>query len=249
MTTFVLVHGSFHGAWCWDRLVPVLEARGHTVVVPELPASGNDPAPIAEATLDAYVERIASVVEAQAELPLLVGHSMGAIVSAQVAERCAGRLAGVVFVCGLLLRSGETLVGFLDEFAHLGIEDRVLKNMTLSEDRSIATFPASAAREVFYHRCSEDDAAWAAARLRPQATAVYAQPTALTAERFGRVRCFYVAGRDDRAVPLALQRLMVQRTPCELVFELDTDHAPFLSAPRELAWILFDVARMLAPLH
>lgn len=242
MPAFVLVHGSFHGAWCWERLVPLLEAQGHAVVVPELPGSGSDPAALSTATLDRYVECVAALVEAQHDPVVLVGHSMGAIVCAQVAERCVERLAAAVFVCGLMLRSGETLIGFLDEFAHLGIEDLVLKNMIVSEDGRIATFPAAAAREVFYHRCSEVDAAWAASRLTAQATAVYAQPTALTAARHGRVRRFYITGLDDRAVPLTFQRLMTERSPCERVFDLDSDHSPFLSVPAALADLLNAIA-------
>jgi pimeloyl-ACP methyl ester carboxylesterase len=237
MATFVLVHGSFHGAWCWQRLVPLLEAAGHTVSVPELPAGGN---------LASYAKRVGDAVEAADEPVILVGHSMGAIVSSQVAETHADKLSALVPVCGLLLRSGETLASFLGEFAHLGIEDQVLAHMQVSADGSVASFPAEHAREVFYHRCNAADADWAASRLRPQATAVYADPTQLTDAGFGRVRRFYIEGLDDHAVALAYQRLMTERTPCEIVYSLDTDHSPFLSAPRKLLGVLEDIRARVA---
>jgi pimeloyl-ACP methyl ester carboxylesterase len=242
MATFVLVHGSFHGAWCWERLVPLLTRRGHRVVAPELPGSGSDPAPWVNAGLRSYATRIAGRIDEESGPIVLVGHSMGGIVSSQVAEWRADRLAAVVYLCGLLFKSGETLASFLDAHADLGIEDLVLANMTVSADGSLATFPDPVAPGVFYNCCTPEDAAWAAGRLRPQPTRIYRDPLALSPERFGSVRKFYVEASQDRAVSPIYQRCMVERTPCETVFTLDTDHSPFLSRPAELADILMEVA-------
>ena len=117
--------------------------------------------------------------------------------------------------------------------------------MHLSDGGALAHFPAEAAGPVFYHRCRPDDAARAAARLRPQATRVYGEATSRSAGGFDRVRRFYVEGRDDRAVSPTFQRLMVERTPCEAVFSLDSDHSPFLSTPQELTRVLDQVATRL----
>lgn len=247
MPHFVLVHGSFHGAWCWSRFAPLLEQRGHKVATPNFPASGGDPAPITNATLVTYVKRVADVVAQQPEPVVLVGHSMGAIVSAQVAEQVPDRIRAFVSVCGLLLRSGESLLSFLDAHKHLDVEDLVLKNMSVSADGTVATFPVEAAPDVFYNACAPDDAKWAASQLRPQATAVYGEPLRLTDSRFGRVRRFYVEARNDRAVSIRYQRVMVERTPCEKVFSLDSDHSPFLSQPDKLAAILETVATETLP--
>ena len=104
----VLVHGSFHGAWCWEYLIPLLEARGHRVVAPNLPASGGDPAPFENANLVTYATRIAAAIDELSGPVMLVGHSMGGIVCSQVAEWRPERIAAVVYVVGLLLRPGET---------------------------------------------------------------------------------------------------------------------------------------------
>lgn len=243
MAQFVLVHGSFHGAWCWERLVPLLEARGHSVTTPNLPASGGDTAPIGNADLESYATRIAATIDDLPGRVVLVGHSMGGIVSAQVSERRAGRLAGCVYVNGLLLTDGASLVSFLDAHADLGVEDLVLKNMQVSADGETATFPTAASPDVFYNTCRPEDAAGAAGRLTPQRMKVYHDRLALTDDGFGRVRRFYVEGARDKAVSLAYQRAMTAETPCEEVFALDGDHSPFLSAPEALAAILDDVAR------
>lgn len=242
MANFVLVHGSFHGAWCWQRLVPLLEARGHSVLAPDLPASGADTSQPASADLESYVARVLRAIDQLPDEVVLVGHSMGGIVSAQASERRAHRLAATVYINGLLLTHGASLVSFLDAHAHLGVEDLVLKNMQVAADGLTASFPAAAAGEVFYNTCTPEDAAWAAARLTPQRMQVYRDTLALSDARFGRVRRFYVEGTRDKAVSLAYQRAMTAETPCEEVFTLDGDHSPFLSAPERLAGLLETVA-------
>lgn len=242
MANFVLVHGSFHGAWCWQRLVPLLEARGHTVLAPDLPASGDDTARPETADLESYVTRIAWAIDQLPDDVVLVGHSMGGIVSAQVSERRPHRLAATVYINGLLLTHGASLVSFLDAHAHLGVEDLVLKNMQVVEDGQTAIFPAAAAPEVFYNSCAPEDAAFASARLTPQRMKVYRDALDLSEAGFGRVRRFYVEGTRDNAVSLAYQRAMTAATPCEAVFTLEGDHSPFLSAPAELAGLLETVA-------
>ncbi|WP_461056300.1 alpha/beta fold hydrolase [Spirosoma arcticum] len=57
MITFVLVHGAWHGAWCWKKVTPLLEANGNRVLVPDLPGHGVDKTPPATVTLDDYVKK------------------------------------------------------------------------------------------------------------------------------------------------------------------------------------------------
>ncbi|QIB35353.1 alpha/beta fold hydrolase [Ancylobacter pratisalsi] len=243
MAHFVLVHGSFHGSWCWQRLIPLLRAGGHEVTAPDFPGSGKDTAPPENADLASYATRIAGAIDEVRGPVILAGHSMGGIVASQVAEWRPHRIAATVYINGLMLRPGESLVSFLAAHAHLGVEDLVLKNMQVSPDGATASFPAAAAGEVFYNCCPPEDAAWATAQLRPQRLKIYSDPLALTPARFGSVRRFYVEGLKDNAVSLAYQRSMADYTACEEVFSLDGDHSPFLSAPQTLADRLEEVAR------
>jgi pimeloyl-ACP methyl ester carboxylesterase len=244
---FVCVHGSFHGAWCWEHLSPLLEARGHSVVTPNLPGSGGDTAPLENANLASYATRIAATIDSVPGPVVLVGHSMGGIVCSQVAEWRPNRLHAVVYVNGLLLASGESLFSFIDAHQHLGVEDLVLKNMWVSGDGVLAVFPRSRAVDIFYNTSRADQAAMAAARLRAQPTQVYRDTLQLTPQRYGSVRRFYIEGQQDRAVVMAYQRAMTTQTPCERVYTLDCDHSPFISAHTELANILEEIAQTAAP--
>jgi len=77
MSTFVLIHGGCHGAWCWYKVVPALEKQGHTVIAPDLPSHGRDKTPVSAVTLQAYVDAVCSLIDVRREPVVLVGHSMG----------------------------------------------------------------------------------------------------------------------------------------------------------------------------
>jgi pimeloyl-ACP methyl ester carboxylesterase len=243
VATLVLVHGSFHGSWCWAKIVPLLEKEGYTVITPNLPASGGDPAPIENADLDSYAARIATIIDDVKGPVVLVGHSMGGIVISQVSEMRPKRLAAAVYVNGLLFRANESLVSFLDALKGLNVDDLVLKNMKVSADGQTATFPTDKAAEVFYNTCSPAEADWAKVQLTPQRTKVYADKLQLTPERYGQVKRYYVRGSKDHAVSPLYQEAMLKNTSCEQVFTLDGDHSPFLSNPTKLAEIILTVAK------
>ena len=107
MATYVLVHGAFHGAWCWTKLTPELEARGHRAVAFDLPGGGEDKTPIEQVTLDAYVERVVEAVARESERVILVGHSLGGISTTAVAERIPDRLRLLIYLCAFILRDGR----------------------------------------------------------------------------------------------------------------------------------------------
>jgi len=235
LACFVLVHGSFHGPWCWGRIVPLLQAAGHSVVTPSLALAAAE-------TLDGYAALVAEAVVAAAVPVILVGHSMGGLVISQAAERVPAHISKLLYISGLLLRDGETLQRFLEAHAELGVDDLVLKNMQLSEDGALATFPAEVAAGVFYNCCSDADARWAASQLRPQPTAVYATPLQLSQTRFGALPRAYVECSEDQAVSVIYQRQMLANTPCEPVYHLATDHSPFLSDIEGLMGCLLEMA-------
>src|SRR5690242_8929821 len=98
MSRFVLVHGAWHGAWCWDKVVPLLEIKGHSAHAIDLPGHGRDLTPTAEVTLERYVERVCQALVAEPEPAVLVGHSMSGMVITQAAERCPEHIQMLVYL-------------------------------------------------------------------------------------------------------------------------------------------------------
>jgi pimeloyl-ACP methyl ester carboxylesterase len=232
MARFVLIHGAFHGAWCWEPLVGELSAAGHTVTTLDLPGHGDDPTPVGDVTLEAYVRKICATLAEQPEPVLLVGHSMGGVAITQAAARCPDRIARLIYVAAFLPNDGQSLVDVtkLPE----GAGDMVQENMVVEGEPPVATMPAEAAREAFYGRCAPEQAAWAIEQIRPQALAPFVTPVALDSAAARPPRA-YVVATDDRAIPTALQRRLVADNPDLDVVEIESDHSPFLSATADLA--------------
>jgi pimeloyl-ACP methyl ester carboxylesterase len=237
MAAFVLVHGAWHNARCWAAVVPLLESAGHRVDAVDLPGHGESAAPVVGMTLEANARHVADRVEAAGEPVVLVGHSMGGMSITQAAELVPERIAALVYLCAFLPADGQSL----PQLAHDLPDDLVQPNILADPATGLCTVAEEVRRDAFYGMCSsEDAAAWVAAH-EPEALAVVGAPVAITEERAGSVRRVYVECLRDGAIPVSRQREMHGARPCERVFQLDSDHSPFLSAPEALAEILLAV--------
>lgn len=230
MSTYVLIHGAWHGSWCWDRVVPLLEKEGHKVEAPDLPGHGKDATPIREVSLQAYADSVCKILDAQSDPVVLVGHSMGGIVISQAAEHRPGKIETLVYLTAFLLRDGESLL----QVAQGDMEALVLPNLTFAEDQSYSSVRDEAVKEAFYGDCSEEDVARAKSLLVPQAAAPFATPVSTTEESFGRIPRVYIECLRDRAISPSVQKRMYAAAPCRKVVSMDTSHSPFFSAPDEL---------------
>ena len=228
---YVLVHGAWHGGWCWDKVVPLLEAEGHSVTAVDLPGHGDDTTPLAGLTQAEYGRRVADAVEAAGEPVILAGHSMGGMAITQAAEYVPDKIAALVYVCAFLPGPGGSLMALADG----DTAARVLPNLEVDEAAGVCSVAKTAQVECFYEECDPEDAAAAMARLTTESLAAFATPVSITDERAGSVRRIYVECVRDHAIGIAKQREMWAARPCERVETIDTDHSPFLSRPEELA--------------
>ncbi len=245
MSTFVLVHGSWHGAWCWDKVVPLLKQAGHTVEAIDLPGHGKDRTPIAEMTMQSYVDRVCQVIDAQSEPVILVGHSMAGVVISQTAEYRPEKIQMLVYLAAFLLQDGE----FLLQVAQTDTETLVLPNLILNEEEGYHILKEEARKEVLYHDCSDEDAERACSLLVPESNAVVATPIHITRENYGRVPRIYIEALHDKTVGPSLQKRMYAAMPCREVVSLYTSHSPFFSAPDELVEQLNRIASMNKETH
>lgn len=233
MSTYVLIHGSWHGAWCWEKVAPVLTREGHGVEAPDLPGHGNDRTPPAEVTLESYVERVCDALDGQSEPVILVGHSHGGIVITQTAEERPDQIATLVYLCAFLPRDGESLVQLAQRDPDP--DNNVLRHVQFHEAQGYAVVSEDAVEQAFYGDCTAEDVARARSLLGPEPLASAGTPVKTSDENFGRVARVYIKTLRDRAISPSLQDQMYTAVPCRQVISMDTSHSPFLSTPEELA--------------
>lgn len=228
MSRFVLIHGAWHGGWCWHKVMPFLVERGHRVRAPDLPVADG---------LDAYVDTTLAALEAESEPAILVGHSMAGAVISQVAERVPEKIERLVFVTAFAPQNDETI----NTLARTNLASALRDNVVPAASGDGVVVKPEVVRDCFYHDCDEDDVAFATERLRPQNPAAFTAKLTLTPERYGKVSKQFIECAEDQAIHIYLQRQMAKRAGCLLVNSLQTSHSPFFSAPMQLAAYLATV--------
>ena len=231
MSSFVLVHGSWHGAWCWYKIAPRLRALGHEVIVPDLPSHGRDRTPPEQVTLDDYAARILEAIDRASEPVVLVGHSRGGIPISAAAEVRPDGIRTLVYLAAYLLRDGESVL----DWAPTDAASLVMPNLDVADDGSWDMLREEAFDAALYADCAAEDVALAHLLLTPEPAAPSLTPLRLTEERYGRVPRAYIELTQDRAVTPDLQRRMRAASPCARVVGLAASHSAYFSEPDALA--------------
>lgn len=192
---------------------------------------GNDNGDPRQVTLASWARFVAQKLEAASQPVVLVGHSRAGVIISQAAEIAPSRVRRLVYLSAYLLPAGRTMAAE----ARADSRSLVAPNMVPSDSGVTCTLRPEVVREAFYTRCTDEDAAWAAAQLSPEPLKPLVTSPRVTDEHFGRVSRAYIECTLDRAVTIESQRRMHAVLPCDPVITLEADHSPFLSAPAELA--------------
>ena len=232
--TFVLIAGAWHGAWCWQKIVPLLEPQGHRVLTPELPATGTDTSDPALVTLELWARYVADTVSACPEPVILVGHSRGGVVISRTAELIPERIRQLVYLSAYLLPAGGTLA----ETARTDVESLVPPNMVPAAGGITCKLRESVIRDALFGLCGDEDYEYALTQMRPEPLKPLVTPLRVSEQQFGRVARTYIECSQDRTITLAAQRRMQAALPCHPVLTLASDHSPFFSQPAALSQML-----------
>jgi pimeloyl-ACP methyl ester carboxylesterase len=240
LATFVLVHGAWHGAWCWQNLIPALEQLGHRAAVTELPGHGEDPTPPEDVTLADYVGAVIHSVRSAGSLPVLVGHSMAGVFCAQVAEEIPDGIAALVSLASPPARDSVTMM-----HAVSAADPAYVGHLQWSFDARTARMSPQGTRDFLYQLCPQHLIDLALERFCPEPVAPFQVPIRITADNYGRVRRFYIGCEYDRVVTKEVQQQACRAIPRANVYTIAADHAPFFSAPEALVRCLDTIARNL----
>lgn len=241
MATFVLVHGGFHGGWCWKQVTPFLRAAGHEVYTPTLTGLGERAHLLGPGiTLETHVQDVLGVL-AYEELTdaILVGHSMAGPVIATVADQVPARLAHLVYLDATVVRDGES------DLDCQTAETRV-RWATLARLEDHAVIPRSTAHP--FGVTDEADARWVNAHLLPHPLRAFTDPVRLRHPAAFADRRTFIActGRDGRS-PDTFTVAMAERVRAEPRWryrEIATGHDAMVTAPSGLADLLVEIAAL-----
>jgi pimeloyl-ACP methyl ester carboxylesterase len=234
MTTFVLVHGAWHGAWCWYRIVDALEQEGHRAIAIDLPGHGIDQSVIGDVSLEDMVERVGSRIEAIGEPVVLVGHSFGGTVITATAEKFAPRLKTLVYLTAIVPKNGQSTI----DAARPDTDSLLPGTLTTSEDGKAILGTTGDIREIFYAKCPSEDLSLARMLLVSESVRALEAEVRTTPQMWGSIPKVYVECTLDRAIGIAQQRRFWSAAEVADVRTLETDHSPFFSAPEALTSIL-----------
>ncbi|MCB0430544.1 MAG: alpha/beta fold hydrolase [Flavobacteriales bacterium] len=236
--TFILIHGSWHCAWNWYKVTPLLERQGHKVCAMDLPGMGRDKTPIEKVNFKDTVAKVCELIDRAEGKVILVGHSKNGIVISQAAEHRPDKIEKLIYLAAYLIPDGKTQ----SEYSAQDTTGWLKPYVTMDHASGSHTLQQEIYREGLYHDCEEGIAEMARVLLGAEPMESGLAPLHLSEEKFGRVPRYYIACDDDRAVTPFIQEKMYTETPCRKVYHMQASHSPFFSKPDELVDIFLEIA-------
>ncbi len=235
MATYVLVHGAWHGSWCWKRVRKALQAAGHEVYTPTLTGLGershlNSPA----VNLETHIADVANLIRWE-ELTdfILCGHSYGGCVVSAVADRMPERIRALIYLDAFVLEDGECLLDLQSPAQTQAMREQV---KTAGDGWKVAPIPG----EVF--RVNARDSAWMNAQCTPQSLACFEQRIKLTGglERVRNVTHILATDfQEDMPFPALHERAKAKGWKTRTI---SCGHDVMLDRPDELTALLLEYA-------
>jgi pimeloyl-ACP methyl ester carboxylesterase len=233
MTTFVLVHGAWHGGWCWQRVAPLLRKAGHEVFTPTLTGLGERSHLVSSAIdLTTHILDVVNVLEFEdLRNVILVGHSYGGMVITGVSERAAERLQHVVYLDAFAPRHGQALLDLVSPQFREAVQQQ-----TQATGGLMAPFPVAE-----YGVFAEEDVKWVEPKLVPHPFKTLATPVFLTNPAALALPKTYMYCNNPA---MGFFDAFAERARSEHGWryrELATGHDAMVTMPRELTALLLEL--------
>lgn len=231
MKPIVLIHGAYHGGWCWKKVVEILQSQQAQVICPDLPGHGQSQLELTDLYGDGRFVR--QLLEQCEQPPVLCGHSYGGAVITEAVNR-SNLVDHMVYLAALVPDAEIDLSDDVPEMANALINAAI----QFGED-GLASFDLEQAKHFFYADCNEADIVWATSRIDQQKVDTFIQN--VTQSLWSKVNSSYVLCTEDNAVPMTVQKVFARRCGQQVI--LESSHSPMLSQPEKVADLLLALAR------
>ncbi len=241
MANYVLVHGGWFGGWCWDKVVPLLQAAGHTVYTPTLTGLGDQAAFLTPAVgLDTHIQDVVNLVETNdLQQVILVGHSYSGMVITGVADCIPGRIAHLVYLDAVVPRDGQSLA---DTAPIIGTYLR--REANKNGDGWRVNPPRGGAFGI----TQEPDASRVRSKVTPQSLKTFLQPVQIThPDAVAAIPHTFIECTRRGVIIWLMRRILLSRSlpPNKLGWNRRTiasDHMAMILAPQATADLLLEFA-------
>ena len=235
--TFVLIHGAWHGGWCWGPVADLLRARGHKVYAPSLTGLADRSHLLSTSiTLDTHIADIVNLFHwEQIDNAVLVGHSYGGWPISGAAERLVDRIASIVYLDAFVPENGQKGMDLSSAQFQGALQEAIAKGEAGRPAPNAEVFKIIDPRNV----------AWVQSRMTPQPTNVATSAIALTGARDRIARKTYVRATGYPQASFDKYLAAARRDKSWRTFEFNASeagHDVMVDAPQRLAEILMEVA-------
>jgi pimeloyl-ACP methyl ester carboxylesterase len=231
--TFVLVHGAWHGGWCWRRVSDLLEKKGHKVFTPTMTGLGACSHLLnKDINLSTHITDIVNFIEWENLKDIvLVGHSYGGVIVSGVAEKAGNKIGSIVVLDAFVPESGDSLAAAASQ----PVRDAIAAALGRGE-HSLKPVPAS----VF--RVNEADRAWVDGKCTPHPIGTLTDKITLTGARDKVAKKSYIRAKGYPSIPFDAALAKYKPNSAWKTFEMTAGHDAMVDQPQELADLLLQVA-------
>ena len=152
MKTFILIHGSWHSAWNWHKVVPLIEAAGHKAIAVDLPGMGRDKTPVENVRMADTVQKICNLIDSINGNVILVGHSKNGVIISQVAEYRSHKIEKLIYLAAYLIPNGKTQ----SEYSIKDTQGWLKPYVTRYPETNSHTLQQAIYKEGLYNDCNDD---------------------------------------------------------------------------------------------
>jgi pimeloyl-ACP methyl ester carboxylesterase len=231
--TFVLIHGAWHGGWCWRRGADLLERRGHKVFAPTLTGLGERSHLMSGSiNLDTHITDVVNVLKWEdLRDVVLVGHSYGGWPVSGAIEQAFDRVSSVVYLDAFVPNDGQKSIDTASDFTRKGIQEAIANGDISRAGPSAATF-----------HVNESDRTWVDGKLTPQPIAVSLQPIKLTGALERLPKKAYIRAPKYPQPAFDSYYRAKKDDPSWRTYEVPCGHDVMIDMPDRLTEILLEVA-------
>jgi len=231
--TFVLVHGTWHGGWCWRRVADALEKKGHKVYAPSLTGVADRSHLLTrDVNLTTHVNDVVNLVKWEDLKDIvLVGHSSAGFVITQAVEQIGPQVASIIYLDAFVPQAGDNLISLANPGPRKALEEAVARGDLVAKPVPAAAF-----------KVNEKDRAWVDAKCTPHPLAAVVEKITAADAREKIVRKTYIRAKGFDSPVFDQTLAKMKTTPGWKTYEVPSGHDVMVDMPDRLVEILIEVA-------